>query len=160
MSDAFPLDFEAITKDSIITQETIERIYRVRWKDDPDGYRMSAQLKLIGEIRSHRRDLEAHVVCRGKAIRILTDREAEEDTQHRLKEFANRIQSYTIRRAAIDRAEFSASELAVAEHRDRFNQANMMMLRKSAIESNREELLLRATYEPHQFPAPNSKPPR
>jgi L-asparaginase II len=147
MSDAFPLDFEAITKDSIITQETIERIYRVRWRDDPDGYRLNAQLKLVGEIRSHRHDLEAHVVGKGRDIRILTDREAEENTQQRLKEAMNRQQTYTIRRGAIDRSGFSASELAIAEHRDRFNQANMMMLRKNALEADREELLLRCHTE-------------
>jgi hypothetical protein len=141
MNDAFPLDFEAITKDSVIGQEVIERIYQVKWKDDPKNYNF-AQMKLEGEIREHRPDLMAHVVGRGQDIRILTDMEAEKDSQKRIQEYTGRIMTYTIRRGAIDRSDFSATDLAVAEHKDRFNQANVMMLRKAAQDANREELLL------------------
>lgn len=141
MSDAFPLDFDSLVKGSIVHQETIERIYQVKFSDDPDRYSFG-QMRLAQEIRNHREDLVAHVRNSGRDILIMTDVEACKHTFDQVIQSQRRVVTFTTRRAAIDQSEFSEQDRKIGEARDRASTAMMAMARKAIGDSRREQLFL------------------
>lgn len=142
MDNTFPIDFDALRKGDMIEQSKIESIYLVKFKDDPNAFRFS-QMRLMGEIRSHRRDLAAHVKTSGNCLEILSDEQAEDHTRRQFEQSRTRITTVTRNRASIDRSAFEASKLSAAESQDRLQQVSSLELRKLEKEHQRD-LLFRA----------------
>ena len=138
-TDAFPLDFEALQKGDLITQEKIESIYLVKYRDDPKQYAF-CQMRLAGEIRNHRHDLAAHVKGRDTSIEILTDEQAEDHTRKLFEQARQRIVTTGVRRASIDRGGFDAAKRTASESQDRIIQASGMELAKIEEQARRNAL--------------------
>lgn len=139
MSNVHPLDFEALKKGDVISQQQIESIYQVQLVLDADRFRFKA-MELMGEIESARDDL----LCRidGGTVRVMTDAEAEEVTWRRIEQSVGTIGRNAKRRAAIVRDEFDDQQRKVAESRDLHATFLMVATRKQLQKARREELLL------------------
>jgi len=140
-NDAFPLDFESLVKGQVIGQERLEKIFGFQWREAPDQYSLK-QMALCAEIRAHREDLNAHVRGSGRDILIMSDLEADKHTFEQALIGQRRVVSMGIRRAAIDRTEFSEQDTKISETRDRSATAMMIFGRKALKEAQREQLFL------------------
>lgn len=143
-SDAFPLDFAALEKGSEVPREKIEEIYQVRQAADPERFRLS-QLKLVELIEQKRRDLYPRT--RGDAIRIMTDREAEQYNGERHRAHVAGMVRDARRRGRIDRSEFTDAERRAAESRDLSFSAMALMSRRALQKAEREAKMLAARPE-------------
>lgn len=143
-TDAFPLDYEALQKGDVITQERIEAIYQVRYQNDPKQFQFRA-MSLIESIESERPDLLARVD--GQTVRIMTDIEADEVTNDRIERHVRGIGRNAKRRAVINRDGFSDEQKKISDVRDRNATALMIMTRKQMRAARREKLLLAASNE-------------
>lgn len=115
VSELFPLDFDALKKGEVITQERIETIYRVRELEDPEKFRL-AQMKLVEQIEEHRFDLYPRM--KKNTVIIMQDAEAEEYNCERMKKHVSSLQRDTRRRARIERKSFDEVSRRAAESRD------------------------------------------
>jgi hypothetical protein len=143
-NDAFPLDFESLVKGQVIGQERLEKIFQLQWRNDPDRYNFR-QMAICAEIRAHREDMNAHVRSSGRDILIMSDLEADKHTFEQALIGQRRVVSMGIRRAAIDRSEFSEQDLKISESRDRSATAMMIFGRKALKEAERELLFTTGT---------------
>lgn len=140
-SDAFPLDFAALEKGTVIPQEQIESIYQVRHATTPDEYHFKA-MALSQQIEQERPDLLARVD--GLSVRVMTDAEADEVTDKRIDQAVRSIRRNAKRRAVINRDGFSEEQKKIADVRDRNATALMIMTSKQLRAARREKLLLAA----------------
>ena len=107
----WPIDFDKLDKDQIITQEQIESAYAVRYLDDPAKFSF-AQMDLKSQIERRRPDLGGNVKCLRQGLRIMLDSEADD---HQDKRYHATIQSlFAVDRRAklIDRSGFDEARLA------------------------------------------------
>lgn len=139
MSDAFPLDFDALQKGDVIPSQKIEKIYQVNLLRDPSKFQLRA-LGLSQQIHDERPDLLARVD--GNTVRVMTDVEAEEWTNTQVVKAVSSIARNAKRRAVIDRGGFDEQQTRVAESRDRAITALAIMTRKQLAKARREEMLL------------------
>jgi len=150
MNNAFPIDFDSLQKGDFIRQEQIEKIYLQKWRDDPNAYRF-AQMKLMGEIRAHRRDLDAHVKSTDNDIEILDDLRADAHTHKQIQQAQGKMATFVVRRGAINRSGFTAEEQARADSRDRISQAELAGLRSAREKAERDELMFAAQQKPAEL---------
>lgn len=134
MNDAHPLDFKALQKDEEIPQERIEVIYNIRRSEDPDRYRVRAQLALKSEIERHRPDLA--VRTRGAGLLIMGDRELERHTMRRTELNIAEMLRNSQRRALIIRDDFSDSEKRAAEANDHALSGIAIAARRALLSTN------------------------
>ena len=139
MSDAFPIDFEALAKGMVIDQKQIEAIYQHKAGADPDAFRL-AQMRLVELIEKNRADLYPRI--ERHSIRIMTDKEAEEYNGARQRAHVRGIARDALRRGRINRSEFSDGERRAAESRDRGFSALALLTHRELRKSEREARLL------------------
>lgn len=138
-TDAFPLDFAALNKGDVVSQDQIESIYQVRYDSEPEQFHFKA-MSLMQEIERERPDLLTRVD--GLTVRVMTDLEADEVTDKRIEQGVRTIKRNATRRARIDRNGFSEEEKKIADVRDRNATALMIMTSKQLRAARREKLLL------------------
>ena len=139
-TDAFPLDFGSLKKGDVISQEQIESIYNMRFTDDQNRYRFNVMQ--LGSLIERERPGELLVRAEGLTLRIMGDKEADAVTHKRIVQAVGSIGRNAVRRAAIDRSEFSGEERKTAESRDVFATAIAISTKKQLQKARRDKLLL------------------
>lgn len=74
-SRLFPVDFESLDRDQVVSQQEIEKIVGLRFLKDPDRYNFKL-MQLVEQIRLARADLAPNVRMHHHGIRIMSDSEA------------------------------------------------------------------------------------
>jgi hypothetical protein len=143
----WPIDFDSLTKDSVIDQCTIEHAFAIKFLDDPDAYSFKL-LSLCEEIRDNRADLAGHVRVIKHEIRIMTDEEAEDWQTKRYNEDVKSINRIGHRRGSIDRSGFDPVRIAKSNSLDMSIAATVLTAQS---EKRRHNRLIAATRS-HQLP--------
>lgn len=143
VSMLWPLDFDALQKGDVISQERIEAIYRVKFSD-ADTYRL-AVMKLVERIEAERSDLYPRTSK--NTIVIMTDAEAEAYNCDRMKKHVEALQRDTRRRGRIERKEFDDAGRRAAESRDIGYGALAAISARALRKANQEAKLLASSEE-------------
>jgi|GEM_PF-6592099 len=137
-STQFPLDFSALAKGDVISEDQIRDIYNTKTDQD---HRLAA-MSLREDIELARSDL--YPVCKGRTIAILTDAEAHEHSVHRHGQLVQQMERTAKRRARIDASDMSEAERRLVEHWDQRMAAQAIQNRHALRQARQEALMLPA----------------
>lgn len=139
MDTIHPIDFEALAKGDVVTQGTVESASNVRHDEDPERYRLE-MLKLRERIMSERTDLV--VRCKGRALAVLTDQEAELYTVDRFGQLVSMTLRNTKTRARINREHFTELEKRKAESWDQVMTGQALEAAQALVRGRAREVAL------------------
>lgn len=122
----YPLDFEALEKDSWIETEKIREIYGVKPEDKTWGL---AVVDLVSKILAHRQDLGAFSIQ--NRIRIPTDFEWSQYCDRRMRHHVRGTARVAAYHARTDTSELTPEQRQFAESGARISQAVAMAARQA-----------------------------
>ena len=109
--ERFPLDFDAIEKGDVISQEEVEEIVGMEKEKDPEKFNL-LRLQLIGQIIRELRDRDRfYTICQKRgSICILEDKEASPYNEKSINRGVHRMAQAQRRNLAVDTTKLTEKE--------------------------------------------------
>ncbi len=131
--ERFPLDFDALEKGQTIHTQEIEAIYGIPKDDRQFRFKLMA---LRTQIEHERSDLLVRETR--DALRIMTDREADEYLEGQTDKSVSRLKRTAARTLRVDRSDFTDAERRLSESRSRKATMIAMFAEKGRRESRKQ----------------------